>query len=1000
MKVRTFRMRKECEMVSMTGNNKASEGGRNNVQNLSGLWKLAPDPENRGRKERWFEFGPVEGAQDAPVPGIIQQVFPDYHGVAWYWHRFRPLIPNTSGSRHLLKFGAVDYLAEVWLNGIPVGGHEGGETPFTLNVTDALIADRENRLVVRVLNPIEEPIDGIVLKETPHRHKRNKDYTPGNALNHGGIMLPVELHEVPVVRITDMFARPDSATGRIRTTITVQNDRGEPATGQLLLSVSPASSGGVLTTETATMECAPGETVHKLTLSIGQPRLWSIEDPYLYRVGAVLQADRDGIVFTHEQAVRCGFRDFRVERGYFRLNGKRIFLRSTHTCNHFPIGQLIPHNPDLLWRDLIYAKASGFNMVRFIAGGAYPEQLDFCDEIGLMVYEESYASWCLEDSPNMGERYDRSTFEMILRDRNHPSLVIWGLLNETKDGPVFRHAHACLPRLREWDDTRLVLLNSGRWDCQPSIGSVSNPGRSEWEHVWGSEAPGMPPVSYAWNDKAGDAHVYPTVPQSKRKNEFIRTLGQDTQPVFLSEYGIGSLLDVIHGTRRYEQEGARPDLADAALFRSMAEKLAADWSRFGMDGVYPFPGDMLRDSQRLNARQRLLGFDLIRSNPQLCGYNLTGILDHGITGEGVWTFWREWKPGIVDALSDGWAPLRWCLFVEPMHGYAGHAFRLEAVLANEDVLKPGQYPVCLRISGPSGIVWERKMEVGVPDPPPGEDGPLSIPVFCEEVWLHGTAGVYEFVACMEHGGSPAGGRLKFYVSDPADLPQIEGVVTVWGMEERVEEWLTSHGIGCRRFGESAPNMREVILIGDLSNVHTDENDWKEVLRRIARGSTAVFFSPSAFKRGEDAVGWLPLANKGRCYLFNDWLYHKECVAKAHPIFDGLQGKGIMDWDYYGEVIPHYLFDGQDTPDDVTAAAFAIGYPCPGGYASGVLFGGYSFGEGRFFINTFPILENLNTHPAADRLLLNIVRYAQRDSHKPLAEAPSDFESRLDVLGYK
>lgn len=72
--------------------------------------------------------------------------------------------------------------------------------------------------------------------------------------------------------------------------------------------------------------------------------------------------------------------------------------------------------------------------------------------------------------------------------------------------------------------------------------------------------------------------------------------------------------------------------------------------------------DMLRDSQRLHARQRLIGFDLIRSNPQICGYNLTGLLDHALTGEGLWSFWREWKPGILDALVDGWAPLRWCLF--------------------------------------------------------------------------------------------------------------------------------------------------------------------------------------------------------------------------------------------------------------------------------------------------------------------------------------------------
>jgi len=80
-----------------------------------------------------------------------------------------------------------------------------------------------------------------------------------------------------------------------------------------------------------------------------------------------------------------------------------------------------------------------------------------------MVYEEPYASWCLEPRRN-GERYDASLLGMVRRDRNHPSVVIWGLLNETPDGPVFRHAASVLPALRRLDDSRMVMLNSGRWD--------------------------------------------------------------------------------------------------------------------------------------------------------------------------------------------------------------------------------------------------------------------------------------------------------------------------------------------------------------------------------------------------------------------------------------------------------------------------------------------------------------------------------------------------------
>ena len=108
----------------------------------------------------------------------------------------------------------------------------------------------------------------------------------------------------------------------------------------------------------------------------------------------------------------------------------------------------MPHDPDFLRRDLINQKMMRYNCIRFISGVPKRYQLDMADEIGLMVYAESYAGWCLADSPHMKSRYNESVFGMIKRDRNHPSITIWGLLNETNDGPVFRHAVSVLPEVR------------------------------------------------------------------------------------------------------------------------------------------------------------------------------------------------------------------------------------------------------------------------------------------------------------------------------------------------------------------------------------------------------------------------------------------------------------------------------------------------------------------------------------------------------------------------
>lgn len=973
-----------------------------------GGWVVAADPDNTGRDAAWWT-APRPEAQPLRVPGILQEALPGYHGVAWYWREFTPPANPYESGRCLLRFHAVDYLAEVWLNDTPVGGHEGGETPFTFDITEVLLPSQTNRLAVRVLNPTDTPIDGIVLKQTPHRNKGAAGIVVGGSYNSGGIVEPVEVFWTPAVRIEDVYVRPDWKTGLVRVQTTVINAGPDPVEGQFQLNIAPALESPSVASLAFIRDLPPGSNVLESELKIENHRLWQLDDPYLYRLSArVAPTPLAGYpnTQTHEYFTRFGFRDFRVEKGYFRLNGKRIFVKSSHTGNHCPVGAILPPDSakDLLRKDLLYAKSLGFNMIRFIAGMAHPYQLDVCDEIGLMVYEENLAGWCLEDSPAMAARFDFSLREMVLRDRNHPSLTIFGLMNEVGNGPVVQHAIASLGMLRSLDDTRLILLQSGRWDGQYHIGSVSNPGSAQWEHVWGVESQeyagtaGNGPFG-GYFTGAGDAHVYPGTPHTPEIEAGIRTLGSDSKPVFLSEYGIGSLMNAIRELRYYEQHGANRAWDDFKYFKQTEEKLVAAWQQFGMDGVYAFPEEMLRASQELHCRQRLLGFNLIRSNPKICGYNLTGILDHGYTGEGLWTFWREFKPGIADVLQDGFSPLRWCLFAAPMHGYTDRPVKVEVILATEDALKPGAYPVFMRILSPAGVAWERRTEVVVPEPTEGEDGPLAIPVFAEDLSLSGPGGQYTLAVTMEQGGAPSGGRLAFYRSEPPRAPQ---PVTVVGMhlDPRVTECLAGRGVTVVPLDNTQADTRQVILIGDMNDSNTDTAARTGLLERIARGSVAFFLKPEAFQKGDAPTGWLPVKNKGGLTHFSDWLYHKECVAKRHTLFEGLQSRGIMDWDYYGPIITNKFFEGGDIPEDMAAAAFAVCHSSrPDGFAAGVMLGVYPFGEGKIIVNTFTILDNIDRHPAADRMLLNMVAYGSANTGHPAVPLPESFPAMLKELGY-
>ena len=122
------------------------------VHNLDGDWLLTTDARDEGRSQEWHHE-PRPEAVSAKVPWIIQDAFPAYHGIAWYWRSFPiPTNPHPEG-RILLRFWAVDYKADVWVNGVAVGGHEGGETPFVLDITDAAKPGATNLVAVRVLNP-------------------------------------------------------------------------------------------------------------------------------------------------------------------------------------------------------------------------------------------------------------------------------------------------------------------------------------------------------------------------------------------------------------------------------------------------------------------------------------------------------------------------------------------------------------------------------------------------------------------------------------------------------------------------------------------------------------------------------------------------------------------------------------------------------------------------------------------------------------------------------
>ncbi len=946
-------------------------------------WLLAIDPENKG-KENGMAKAICPDAKPAPVPGIIQQVYTSYHGVAWYYLRITEdtLLTPASDERLVLHFGAVDYASELFIDGIRVLAHEGAEDEFEVDVTNFLKIG--SLIALRVINPVSDrDIDGLVMHLTPHRNKVDGAFHPGACYNSGGIMLPVTLCLHRALRVSDCFVRADWKSGEVDLEITLSSLLEKEADAILTLACRLSEANLNQVEKTVVITANTGQTTFHLSFAISDFKLWDIDSPNIYELSLTVESETTNAA---AYATHFGFRDFRLINSYFYLNGRRIFLKSAHTGNHLPEGLALPapSMPELEFKDFQLSKAAGFNCIRFIATQATPRQLDYCDRLGLMVYQETYASWLLGNNPRAKEMYDASILAEIKRDRNHPSITIWGMLNETIVSDAHNAAIDILPRVRELDDTRLVLFSSGRFDLShganwynpdsvpdTTLGSAANPESSVWENVWGVD--GIPfdqitPVDNGvdgYRFYTGDYHNYPAHPHTDKTIRHMRTYAHDTKPTFISEYGVGSLLNVIDHCLEYEHRGTDPTAPDYLLMRSIADRYISDFNRLGFDRTYAMPEDLLRDSEKYNALSRTDGMDIIRANPRFVGYNMTGLLDHAICGEGPYTLFRRIKPENYDAISEGFAPLRFCLFFEiagkqnqGCHIYSGTPLTLEAVLADEDTLADGEYTAVFAVTDENGAPYY-KTERRFTSPVIGEDGlrQMAYPLMKETVSLPLAPGKYFFRAYLKNGGCPVACEKSFFVSARPEV-LIDKKIAAIGLPAKVSDHLQSLGVTL-----TDPEEASVILVGSI-----DKSKGFGILALTETGKRTVFLDPDALRTENGYGEFLPLPDY-RVEPEQIWLYHSEAAFQVDPFLTGMK-TGFCDWRYYFGMIPTVGLTTSRTPDRCAAAHFYVGGP--GEYHCSQILSVFDHGKGELVISTAPILATLTSSPTADRLLINLL----------------------------
>ena len=479
-----------CFLLTGTAN-AASVQGRYTIPLNGSGWKLWMDKEATWKNDQLYLPNEINDISVLPVnvptggwqilkkpsvghsvsvPGTVEQYFtstaeprPEHQtGVSWWWRTIR--IPeDMRGRRIKIYFESVRMRAEVYLDGRLVAYDLVGESPFDADITDAVRYGKEQILAVRVTNPG----GNFHWQDFTVMHWGNYLIPPGRGF--GGIIGRVKIECVSSdIHIDDVYIQNTPNLHRVNAIITLTNEKNQNNHHGIEISVCERRHpyNVVYSKTVKNISIGKGEQTLEVPIEISDAKLWDLDSPNLYVCRIAL---RKGKKVTDNYEQTFGFRWFQAENigkdAVLRLNGKRIVLRSAISWGYFPSTGLIA-TKEVAARQVITAKQLGLNMLNFHRSIGSPVVLEAADSLGLLYYEEPGAFHSAPNDPFIRTLVNEKLHRMIKRDRSHPSLIIYNLINEF-GGPLTKDSTLVALRMNDMrlahsiDPCRTMTFTSG-----------------------------------------------------------------------------------------------------------------------------------------------------------------------------------------------------------------------------------------------------------------------------------------------------------------------------------------------------------------------------------------------------------------------------------------------------------------------------------------------------------------------------------------------------------
>jgi beta-galactosidase len=381
----------------------------------------SPQPNNI----QWSEVSLPHTAHIEPVQKVVEQ----WQGTCYYRKFF--VVPSTDkGKTIAVRFDGAMHEADVFLNGKRIYKHLGGFLPFYIDLTKDIKIGQKNCLLVKLNNQDNPEIP-------PGKPIKDLDFN-----YYGGLYRNAWLIVKNKVHISDAVAagRPaaggvllhdedvSETTAKIIVSTDIDNDDNEGKTTQIELALAD-EKGNIIASSNSNEKRIDAHQfgIFQQALTIRMPKLWSPASPYLYRLHVRLVSKGKT---TDEMTLRTSIKTFKFTADGFYLNGKKLVIRGTNRHQEYPyIGYALSDNAQ--YRDAYKIKDAGFNFVRCSHYPPSPAYLDACDALGLMVMD-AIPGWQFFGDAVFQQNSFQNIKDMIRRDRNHASVVLWeASLNET-----------------------------------------------------------------------------------------------------------------------------------------------------------------------------------------------------------------------------------------------------------------------------------------------------------------------------------------------------------------------------------------------------------------------------------------------------------------------------------------------------------------------------------------------------------------------------------------